>query len=152
MSGTRSHVPRRSELRLYGDGFRFAETRAKEGRQHVNGWSDFAVGTKISVFDERPRIPALSLVGSLSFPSGEDAFTSAAHDPGVGLVWSKKLAAWTAGGVFTFASVSNNFKRSLERSTALSVGFPPAAGMAFYSEVYNVRTGAEANSSVWAKR
>jgi hypothetical protein len=91
----------------------------------------------------------VSLLASLSFPSGDDFFTSAAHDPGVGLVWSKKLANWSAGGVITFASVTSDFRRSLQRSTALSVGFPPVAGAAFYSEVYSVRTGGEAKSSVW---
>lgn len=65
-----------------------------------SGWSDLMVGVKQQLgpfhrFD-------LSLIVSLSFPTGANSVSSHSYDPEVQLPWSRKLSAsWTTAGMLS---------------------------------------------------
>ena len=72
----------------------------EDGLTFANGWSDTSVGVKqqlgpIHGFD-------VSVVLTLSFPSGSKYISSHGYDPSVQVPWSRKLSTnWTAGGMFS---------------------------------------------------
>jgi hypothetical protein len=71
-----------------------------DGFSFTNGWSDTAAGVKqqlgpIHGFD-------VSVVLTLSFPSGSKFESSHGYDPSVQVPWSRKVSAnWTAGGMLS---------------------------------------------------
>ena len=70
------------------------------GPSFGSGWSDLVVGIKqqlgpVHGFD-------LSLIASLSLPTGAHSVSSHGYDPSVQLPWSRKLSAnWTAAGMLS---------------------------------------------------
>ena len=71
------------------------------GAGYVSGWGDSLVGLKqqlgpIDGFD-------ISLVASLSLPTGARRLSSHGYDPQLNLPWSRSLSTnWTAAGMFSF--------------------------------------------------
>jgi hypothetical protein len=139
----------RTELRWEGDGFLSMQSPDGSDTRRLSGWSDFAVEAKIAVFDQRRFLPSISLLPALSLPVGHSAFTSSGYDPRIGVAWSKDLARLSLGGLFTFASVTNDRTRSLQRGTAVSLGFPLGNSFSGCTEIYNLRDGRDQGASIW---
>lgn len=80
------------------------------GAGYASGWGDSLVGLKqqlgpIHGFD-------ISLVASLSLPTGAKRLSSHGYDPQFNLPWSRSLSAnWTVAGMFSFAWPTQGQKR-----------------------------------------
>lgn len=81
-----------------------------------SGFGDVAIGMKQQLgpaagFD-------VSLVLSLSFPTGAHAFSSHGHDPSVQLPWSRALSKnWTAAGMFSVYGLTEDGRRNVTGET-----------------------------------
>lgn len=81
-----------------------------------SGFGDVAIGMKQQLgpaagFD-------VSLVLSLSFPSGSRAYSSHGYDPSVQLPWSRSLSKnWTAAGMFSVYGLTENGRRNVTGET-----------------------------------
>lgn len=89
---------RKTELRLaVPDYFINAETTST----FANGFSDLVLGVKQQLGPTPKRFGSidLSIIPSLSLPSGSNAISSHGYDPSVQLPWSRSLSKnWTAAG------------------------------------------------------
>jgi hypothetical protein len=84
------------DLRLAGDGIRLVRSIDSGGRDSTAGWSDLGVGAKFAVVNQGRILPAISLLPSISIPTGHRAFTSSTYDPSLAAAWLKTLP----GGLF----------------------------------------------------
>lgn len=132
-------ISRRVELRFEGEGYVWQTARPVESLSRASGLSDHTVGLKFKLHDEGKFGPALSLIGNLSIPVGNEALTSGAVDPEVKLGWSKNLPkAFSISGTFNVASVSDDKGRVLDSAFSISAGHRLAGGFAGTWEVYRV--------------
>jgi hypothetical protein len=78
-----------------------------------SGFGDTALGVKQQVGHTQSGFDA-SLIVFLSFPTGANASTSHAYDPGLQLPWSQKVSAnWTAAGMLSLYWPTQSGARNL---------------------------------------
>jgi len=138
-------IGHRIELRLADDGFRWSTSGIGTDQEKVKGWSDVSIGAKVGLLDQIGHLPAISLLPSVSVPSGSRAFTSGAYDPSLGIAWAEPLGRFSLDGTVTLASISvasgsppgfNDLKRSFKRSSATSLWSPAVLGIVGFVEIF----------------
>lgn len=128
-----------AELRIGEDGFLLARTNGIVSQETTVGWSDLSLGAKIAVVNQGRLLPAVSLLPSISVPSGYKAFTSSTYDPSLGVAWLKTLPGGTSlGGTFTGMVVSGEQAWQVRYTSATSVQVPAPKSLAGYVEIYAV--------------
>ena len=134
------------ELRVAGDGFL---SRSDDGVSHATtGWSDLSVGAKVAVLHEARILPAISLLPSISVPTGYRAFTSSTYDPGLAVAGLKTLpAGLSLVGTLAATSISEEKARHARYSSAIALWFPAPARSAAYIEMYAVAFGGAGSAS-----
>lgn len=109
-TSVRLGILRKTELRLgVPDYFWNQETTSGFG----TGLGDLSIGFKQQIGPTKHGFD-LSLIPSLSLPTGAKALTSHGYDPTVQLPWSRALTkTWTAAGMFSVAWPTQGPKRNL---------------------------------------
>jgi hypothetical protein len=126
----------RVELRLASAGVEH-ESPAEGGGPHT-GNTDFSVGAKWRLVEERGWLPALSAITALSLPQGDGYFSSGAHDPILKLCWSHGLpGGWESGGNFNFRW-NRGEDAGLERGVSVTAGHALGGGLRGFAEVYRI--------------
>jgi hypothetical protein len=114
-TSVRFGVASKTELRLGVPNYFHADDTASG---FADGFGDLSVGFKQQLGPTWGKFD-LSLIPSLSFPTGSRAVSSHGYDPTVQLPWSRALATnWTAAGMFsvmwpTEASPARGTRRNL---------------------------------------
>jgi hypothetical protein len=143
-------VGRSVELRIAGDGFQLARSIDSGSHNRAAGWSDLAVGAKFTVVNQGRILPAISLLPSISVPTGYGAFASSTYDPSLAVAWLKTLpAGLSLGGTLTATEISDGQVRHGQYTSAISMGIPAPARLASYVEIYTVSSGGPGRASTW---
>ena len=134
------------ELRVAGDGFL---SRSTDGvSRDTNGWSDLAVGAKLALVHEGRIVPAISLLPSISVPTGGRTFTSSTYDPSLAVAGLKTLpAGLSLVGTLSGASISEERVRHARYTSAIALWFPAPARSAGYIEMYAVTSAGPGSTS-----
>jgi hypothetical protein len=139
-----------AELRIGEDGLLLARTNGIVSHESTAGWSDISVGAKIAVVNEGRLLPAVSLLPSISVPSGHMAYTSSTYDPSLAVAWLKTLPGGASlGGTFTGMMVSGEQARLVRYTSATSVQVPAPKSWAGFAEVYAVSPAGAGNGTTW---
>ncbi len=129
----------RVELRLASDGFVRESVLVNGTREPNSGGADLAVGAKVALTGEKRLMPALSVIGALSFPVGSERFSSGGYDPFFKVCWSKSLPkAFDAGGNVVVQMATAGPGTSVEQTVSLSVGHKLFGGVRGFWEVYRM--------------
>ena len=139
-------VGRSVELRVAGDGFL---SRSNDGvGRDTNGWSDLAIGAKLALVHEGRIVPAISLLPSISVPTGNRTFTSSTYDPSLAVAGLKTLpAGLSLVGTVSGASISEERVRRGRYTSAIALWFPAPARSAGYIEMYAVTSAGPGSTS-----
>jgi hypothetical protein len=85
----------------------------------ANGFGDLSVGFKQQLGPAWGKF-GLSLIPSVSFPTGSNAISSHGYDPTVQLPWSRALSKnWTAAGMFSLMWPTEGPRRNLTGQTSV---------------------------------
>jgi hypothetical protein len=142
-------LTRFAELRVTGDGFRRYKSIGSESHDSASGLSDLSVGAKLAVVHQGRIVPAISLLPSVSIPSGHRAFTSSTYDPSLAVAWAKSLAAGVSvGGTFTGTRASGQQVRN-RYTSAVFLSMPAPLRSAGYVEAYSVSSAEPGRGSTW---
>ena len=142
-------ISRRFELRLASDGFLSTAERGEQGTVRRRGIADAGIGAKVGILQEARFLPALSILPSLSLPSGDSAFSGRGYDPQVNLSWSKNLpGGFNVGGNAIVAAITEGGKRGLQRAFSVSAAHNLPRGFGAYAEVFNIRPAGAADRPV----
>jgi hypothetical protein len=140
-------VGRSVELRLAGDGY-FSRSNESVGHDTTAGWSDLSVGAKVALVHERRVLPAISLLPSISVPTGNRTFTSSTYDPSLAVAGLKTLpAGLSLVGTLSGTSISEERIRHARYTSAIGMWFPAPARSAAYVEMYAVSSGGAGSAS-----
>ena len=125
-----------TELRVGGNGYAINNSTEEGTTQHQAGWADMSLGVKVKITSQKGLFPALSVLSSLSLPTGAKALGSGTYDPSFGILWTENLPKqFSYAGTYLLSSVADDSSRLLTHSTAMSIGHPIYKGLAGYSEV-----------------
>jgi len=134
------------ELRVAGDGLLSRSNDGVSG--DTNGWSDLALGAKLALVHERRIFPAISLLPSISVPTGSRTFTSSTYDPSLAVAGFKTLpAGLSVVGTVSGASISEERVRHGSYTSAIALWFPAPARSAGYIEMYAVTSAGAGSTS-----
>jgi Putative MetA-pathway of phenol degradation len=102
------------------------------------GFGDLMIGTKLQL-GPTPGGFDVSLILSLSVPTGSRAFSSGGYDPTVQLPWSRSISKnWTAEGMLSVYSLTQRTTQSGAAGSQGSLGAPvPAPGAVRYGPTQN---------------
>jgi len=130
-------LSKRVELRWGSDGF-VSESQLTNGNpDRHEGTSDMSAGVKVKLREERRSVPALAIIGAMSFPVGGEFFSSAGRDPLVKICWSKTLPrGFDIGGNFNSRWIRS--EAVTERAVSLTAGRKVAWGVRIYGEYYRI--------------
>jgi len=85
----------------------------------ANGFADLTLGMKQQLGPTRGRFD-VSLIPSVSFPTGAKLISSHGYDPTVQLPWSRSLTKnWTAAGMFSLMWPTQGARRNLTGQSSL---------------------------------
>jgi hypothetical protein len=102
----------------------------------AHGLSDFSVGFKWKIANERRFLPAIAFNPSVSAPVGSRQFSSTGYDPTLRLALAKRLVkGFRASGNFN-ASWLTDGRRFAQRAASLCIEHDLPARMVAYSEIY----------------
>ena len=128
---------RRVELRWGSDGFVSESRLTTANSDRHTGTSDMNAGVKVQLWEERRSIPALAIIGAMSFPVGGEFVSSAGRDPLVKICWSKTLPRdFDIGGNFNSRWIRTD--AVTERAVSLTAGRKVAWGIRIYGEYYRI--------------
>jgi hypothetical protein len=106
----------RTELRLTTPNYVY---RTPEGSGFADGPSDMAIGFKQQLGPTPGKLD-VSLIASLSLPTGASAISSHGYDPSLQLPWSRALSKnWTAAGMFSVAWPTQGPRRNATGQASL---------------------------------
>ncbi len=137
----------RLELRFDGDGFLSEWTAGG----HAKGPSDSEVSAKVGLFGQRHLRPSVSIISSVSMPTGTTNFSSRGYDPTVKVAWDKDLiSGFAMGGNFNLGSITTTGGRITQRAASFSLSRGLGAEFGLFGEVYAVSPVAAGNSTLWS--
>jgi len=137
----------RLELRLDGDGF-LSEWNASS---HAKGPSDGEVSAKVGLFGQRHLRPSVSIISSVSMPTGGPQFSSRSYDPTVKVAWDKDLVSgFAAGGNFNLSSITTSGGRIAQKAASFSLSHGLGADFGLFGEVYAVSPVVAGNPALWS--
>ena len=132
-------LSRRLELRLATDGYVRESIREAGQSGRASGLSDLVVGAKLKLADEGRVRPALSIIPSLSLPTGSRQVTSSGYDPAINFAWGKSLPVdFDSGGNVKLLSVTSDGRRFLQRVLSVSFGHRLFTGIEGFWEAYEI--------------
>jgi len=103
-------VAKRTELRFTVPDY-YHDLSTGDGS--VSGFGDFAVGVKEQLGPTQGRFD-VSVILSLSFPTGAGGVSSGGYDPALQVPWSRALSAnWTAAGMLSVYWPTQDRRRNL---------------------------------------
>ena len=133
-------ISKRLELRLESDGYLATRERGELGMAYSQGMADSGIGAKLAILEETRFRPAISILPSLSLPTGHPAFSSRGYDPTLNLSWSKDLpAGFNVGGNAILASASGEQGQLWQKAFSLSASRDLPQGFNGYGEIFSVR-------------
>ena len=132
-------VTPRLELRLGSDGFQSESREVGGARERHSGSSDFEIGTKTRLLDDRRWVPAFSIIPGVSLPIGSRDFSSGGHDPFLMFCLGKELVkGFDATGNVNFRWDRGQGEAVVERGYSLSVGHKLPAELRGFWEIYRI--------------
>lgn len=138
-TSVRLGVAKRTELRLTAPDYFFNQSTASG---QADGFSDLVVGLKQQLGPTWGKFD-VSVIPSVSLPSGADRISSHGYDPLVQVPWSRALSsAWTVAGMFSAMWPTDGARRNVTGQS--SVYFdrqitPPWDAYVEYSGVFPQR-------------
>jgi hypothetical protein len=139
-------VSRHVELRAGNQGYL---RRVVPGLGRQAGLSDTSFGAKVKLRDERAVVPALSVISSVSIPSGNRQFSSGSFDPALTLAWSRGLPrGFDLAGNLNFVATRAAGGRSVQRAYSFATGRRLSRSARAYWEAYWIGP-AGASGGLW---
>lgn len=138
------------ELRVKWGGYSTTETKepstTKAGRpitdhQHEDGATDMSVGFKSPILKHTDdnHLPNISIVPSMSLPTGTDNKTSGDVDPTFEAAWNYPVTdKLTIYGVGTVASISDSDGRFCQSSASAAVSYALTDKLSFFFEYFGI--------------
>jgi hypothetical protein len=115
-TAVRFGIAGKTELRFAAPDYFFNDDTASG---FANGFGDLTVGLKQQLGPTRGGFD-LSLIPSVSLPTGTNLISSHGYDPAVQLPWSRSLTkTWTAAGIFSLMWPTEGGRRNLEGQSSL---------------------------------
>jgi Putative MetA-pathway of phenol degradation len=115
-TAVRFGIAGKTELRLAAPDYFFNDDTASG---LANGFADLTVGLKQQLGPTRGGFD-LSLIPSVSLPTGANLISSHGYDPAAQLPWSRSLTkTWTAAGMFSLMWPTEGGRRNLEGQSSL---------------------------------
>ena len=115
-ASARFGVLAKTELR-FGVPVYFQNDQTASGR--VNGFGDLSIGFKQQLGPTKGGFD-VSVIPSVSLPSGASAISSHGYDPSIQLPWSRAVTkTWTAAGMFSIAWPTQGSRRNLTGQTSV---------------------------------
>jgi hypothetical protein len=109
-TAVRVGIASKTELRLAAPDYFFNDDTSSG---FVNGFGDLSVGFKQQLGPTRGGFD-VSLIPSVSFPTGANLISSHGYDPTVQLPWSRSMTKnWTAAGMFSLMWPTEGARRNL---------------------------------------
>ena len=109
-TAVRFGIAGKTEFRLGAPDYFFNDDTASG---FANGFGDLSVGFKQQLGPTRGGFD-VSLIPSVSFPTGANSISSHGYDPTVQLPWSRSLTKnWTAAGMFSLMWLTEGTRRNL---------------------------------------
>jgi hypothetical protein len=135
----RAGLTNKIELRIGWDGLSWTENNG----HYKPEASDMSLGLKAHLMEQRPGLPAIGLLGSLSLPTGSSSSTSNRVDPTGGLLWNYNFAAGPGlFGTILMSSLTGDDGRFFEAANATGVSLPINDRLGSFVEYFGFyRTG-----------
>jgi hypothetical protein len=131
----RAGLTKKLELRISWDGLSWTENNGR----FKSAASDMSLGLKAQLSEQTRLLPALGVLGVLSFPTGHGSSTSNRVDPTGGLLWNHDLAAGLGiFGTVLLSSVTGDDGRFFEAANAIGVSLPLNARFGSFVEYFGV--------------
>lgn len=138
------------ELRIKWGGMSLEDThypdKSPAGRsyihhENIDGATDMSVGFKLPVLrhSDSNLLPNLSLIPSISLPTGSDTKTSGDVDPALELAWNYPITGrLTLYGTGAIASVTDSDGRFAQSSGSLAAGYALTDRLSFFVEYFGI--------------
>lgn len=134
------------ELRFAWTGYSFTETqkieRDSEGRRvkSENGdqdASDFELGFKLKIAEQKGLCPHLAILGAMTFPTGSKNVSPGDVEPLTGLLWAYDLSDNVAlAGQFLIGAPVEDSRRFVQTAASLSLGVSLTEQLGTYVEYF----------------
>jgi hypothetical protein len=117
-TAVRFGIASKTELRFAAPDYFFNDDTASA---FANGFGDLSVGFKQQLGPTRGGFD-VSLIPSVSFPTGANLISSHSYDPTVQLPWSRSLPKnWTAAGMFSLMWPTEGAQRNLTGQSSVYI-------------------------------
>ena len=114
------------------------------GARTTKGVTDTTVALKIQLNEQEGALPALGVLGQLSFPTGAKSKTSDSVDPSIGLLWTYDFASAGLFGTALLTSTTDAAgSRIAQSGIGSGIGFALAERLSGYVEYFGIFTGHE---------
>lgn len=110
-----------------------------DGVLDVDGLTDMGIGFKLELGEQSGARPSLAVLGELSIPTGDDAFSSDEVDPTLILAWAYDIgeSGWSIAGNVGVSSLEDSMGDRFEEFTSsLALGIPLTDEFSAYAEYF----------------
>ena len=143
----------RFELRLSGAGVlseSLSASGATSGSARTTGMSDFELGFKYVFLDQSRAGVDAAIIPIVSFPVGDERFSSGGADPTLKVTISRDLPrGFGLGGNLIVASSTEDDQRSTQTAMSVSVGHALVRGWAGFWELYGASALSDESGQEW---
>ena len=139
------------ELRASTDGIQYERDAAPNSAavSHA-GFADVGIGAKFRLLHDHGRLPSVSLVAEVSFPTGSAGFSDGGYNPELELIWAEPLTrGFSASGNFNLWWVPGDTGGSPGHAQSLSFGHALPGKLQGFWEVYHIAPPPGVDAPSW---